>query len=71
MTDEEWLAAYLLRFGTETISNTNIQDGEPEFLFDMGRKLRSTGEKRVAWAVIRDTYERRMYGERTPESQRP
>lgn len=73
MTDEEWLAAYLLRFGTATINTvtTQTQTGEAEFLIHMGHVLRDKGELRTAWAVIRETYQRRLYGERTPEAQRP
>lgn len=71
MTDEEWLAAYLMQFGTATISNANVQKGEAEFLIHMQRWLveqAGSGPSRGAWAVIRDTYERRMYVERTPEA---
>jgi hypothetical protein len=73
MTDEDWLAAYMLQFGTATINTvtTTTQTGEAEFLIHMGHVLRAKGEPRNAWAVIRDTYERRMYDEETPNAQRP
>ena len=70
MTDEEWLAAYLLRFGTATIANARVQEGEAKFLIDMERTLSCKGGKRSAWAVIRETYERSLYGERTPKAKR-
>lgn len=39
MTLDEWFHAYLLKFGTETIDNPQIQEGEVEFLKEMGMEL--------------------------------
>ena len=59
MTNDEWLCAYLLRFGTETISSADVQEGEREFLMEMGRAIRANGSPQNAWWVITDAYRRR------------
>lgn len=56
LTDEEWLAAYLLRFGTATINSANVQEGEAQFLQDMGHALKKEGSMHNAWWVIVRTY---------------
>lgn len=57
MTDEEWLANYLMRFGTATIANVEVQQGEVEWLHAMGEKIKAAGDPRSAWYVIRTTYQ--------------
>lgn len=61
MSDEEWLAAYLMRFGTATVANVEVQQGEPEWLNVMGEEIRAAGDRRSAWYVIRTTYQKLIY----------
>ena len=64
MTDDDWLCAYLLRFGTETLTSANTQEGEAEFLMEMGRALKADGNTQSAWWVITKAYRRRQLAER-------
>lgn len=64
MTEDDWLCAYLLRFGTETLHSTNTQEGEAEFLMDMGRTLKADGNTQSAWWTITKAYRRRQLAER-------
>lgn len=59
MDADEWLCAYLLRFGTKTIDTADVQEGETEFLADMGRALRGSGSTQSAWWVITKAWHRR------------
>lgn len=61
MTDEEWLAIYLLQFGTATITNVDIQQGEAEWLDEFGKKLKEAGDPRGAWFVIHSTYKTHIH----------
>lgn len=59
MDADEWLCAYLLRFGTETIDTAEMQEGEAEFLIDMGRALQGKGSAQSAWWTIVQAWHRR------------
>jgi len=59
--DDEWLCAYLLRFGTKTIESADTQPGETEFLSDMAKQLNLEGQNVLSvWWVITRAWRRRQ-----------
>ena len=58
MTANEWYTAYLLRFGLQTITTIELQDGEREFLQDMGADIRSENPRNIdnAWLILKEQH---------------
>lgn len=72
MTITEWYAAYLLRFGMDTLFNVDLQEGEREFLHEMGKDIKVQNPDSIdsAWVILKEQHQRQLRRQREDRNSR-